>query len=226
MISSAVGMEFSPLQEMPNDAPNQLFNGRLEGARASRPASPLRPSITPPSSPPSPPTPADIDFGALPRNLRSTDPAARGRFDLEHKEALASLRAALARLAPNLRAAAQFEAVRAREREHLEELEAARRAERAAAAAFAAVRAARHDAFTAAFEHVAACIDPIYKARRALWDGQRSVLVLVGVDFDGGRGQPWRPADHRLRTPRAPSPGQRAQCHRTPPRPSLPWHRS
>uniref|UniRef100_A0A1D2AFX7 Structural maintenance of chromosomes protein n=1 Tax=Auxenochlorella protothecoides TaxID=3075 RepID=A0A1D2AFX7_AUXPR len=106
---------------------------------------------------------ADIDFGALPRNLRSTDPAARGRFDLEHKEALASLRAALARLAPNLRAAAQFEAVRAREREHLEELEAARRAERAAAAAFAAVRAARHDAFTAAFEHVAACIDPIYK---------------------------------------------------------------
>ncbi|KFM27774.1 Structural maintenance of chromosomes protein 1A [Auxenochlorella protothecoides] len=121
---------------------------------------------------------ADIDFGALPRNLRSTDPAARGRFDLEHKEALASLRAALARLAPNLRAAAQFEAVRAREREHLEELEAARRAERAAAAAFAAVRAARHDAFTAAFEHVAACIDPIYKARRPLWDGQRSVLVL------------------------------------------------
>ncbi|KAL6778033.1 SMC1 [Auxenochlorella protothecoides x Auxenochlorella symbiontica] len=106
---------------------------------------------------------ADIDFGALPRNLRSTDPAARGRFDLEHKEALASLRVALARLAPNLRAAAQFEAVRAREREHLEELEAARRAERAAAAAFAAVRAARHDAFTAAFEHVAACIDPIYK---------------------------------------------------------------
>jgi structural maintenance of chromosome 1 len=58
----------------------------------------------------------------------------------------------------------QYEAVREKEKEQLEELEAARGVQRTAAEAFQAVQQRRHDAFTAAFEHVAARIDPIYKA--------------------------------------------------------------
>ena len=57
----------------------------------------------------------------------------------------------------------QYEAIREREREQLEELEAARRESRGATEAFQAVQQARYDAFTAAFEHVARRIDPIYK---------------------------------------------------------------
>jgi structural maintenance of chromosome 1 len=60
----------------------------------------------------------------------------------------------------------QYEAIRDKEREQLEELEAARREARTAAEAFQTVQQRRHDAFSVAFEHVAARIDPIYKARR------------------------------------------------------------
>ena len=44
-----------------------------------------------------------------------------------------------------------------------EELEAARKEAKGAARAFNAVRQERYDAFTAAFEHIAAVIDPIFK---------------------------------------------------------------
>ena len=62
-----------------------------------------------------------------------------------------------------LQAVEQYEAIKEREREQLEELEAARRDARAAAEAFQAVQQRRHDAFAAAFMHVARQIDPIYK---------------------------------------------------------------
>ncbi len=51
----------------------------------------------------------------------------------------------------------------AREREQEEELEAVRRDAKAAAKAFNDVRQKRYDAFTAAFEHIASVIDPIFK---------------------------------------------------------------
>ncbi len=62
-----------------------------------------------------------------------------------------------------LQAVEQYEAIRDKEREQLEELEVARREARAAAETFQAVQQRRHDAFSTAFEHVAARIDPIYK---------------------------------------------------------------
>ena len=65
--------------------------------------------------------------------------------------------------APVPQAVEQYEAIREKEREQLEELEAARRESKAATEAFQAVQQRRYDAFTSAFEHVAAHIDPIYK---------------------------------------------------------------
>ena len=53
--------------------------------------------------------------------------------------------------------------VQAREREQEAELEAARRAAKEAANAFNGARQRRHDAFMAAYEHVEAAIDPIFK---------------------------------------------------------------
>ena len=50
------------------------------------------------------------------------------------------------------------------ERALTDELEAAKAAARDAAAAFAAKRAERYAAFMAAFNHIAAAVDPIYKA--------------------------------------------------------------
>jgi hypothetical protein len=50
------------------------------------------------------------------------------------------------------------------ERALTDELEAAKAAAKDATAAFAACRAARYAAFMAAFNHIAAAVDPIYKA--------------------------------------------------------------
>ena len=56
-----------------------------------------------------------------------------------------------------------WRADQAQEREREEELEATRKQAKAAARAFNAVRQERYDAFTAAFEHIASEIDPIFK---------------------------------------------------------------
>ena len=50
-----------------------------------------------------------------------------------------------------------------KEREQAEELEAVRRAARDATAAFNDVRQRRYEIFMAAFEHISAAIDPIFK---------------------------------------------------------------
>ncbi len=51
----------------------------------------------------------------------------------------------------------------AREREQEQVLEEARKEAKAIAKAFNSVRQKRYDAFSAAFEHIAAVIDPIFK---------------------------------------------------------------
>lgn len=53
--------------------------------------------------------------------------------------------------------------LQAKEREQEEVLEAARKEAKAIARAFNTVRQQRYDAFTAAFEHIASVIDPIFK---------------------------------------------------------------
>ena len=60
----------------------------------------------------------------------------------------------------------QYEALRAKDAEQGAELEDARAASKAAIAAFNDRSRERLDTFNAAFDHVAAQIDPIFKVRR------------------------------------------------------------
>lgn len=106
---------------------------------------------------------ARLDFSGLPPEARMRDRKNRERWERERLAEIEELKSEIGRLAPNLKAVEQYEAIREKEREQLEELEGARRESKAATEAFQAVQQARYDAFTAAFEHVAARIDPIYK---------------------------------------------------------------
>jgi structural maintenance of chromosome 1 len=59
----------------------------------------------------------------------------------------------------------QYEALRAKEAEQVTELDTAREEAKAALAAFNDLSTRRYDLFMAAFDHVAAHIDPIFKVR-------------------------------------------------------------
>lgn len=59
----------------------------------------------------------------------------------------------------------QYEAIRSREADQASELEEARAASKAAISAFNDVSRQRFDLFTAAFDHVATEIDPIFKVK-------------------------------------------------------------
>lgn len=122
------------------------------------------------------------DFSSLPEELRLTDPASRARVEMEHEQMVASLRASLERLTPNLKAFEQYEAVRDREREQLEELDGARRRARSATSAFETVRSSRHEAFLAAFQHVSRCIDKVYKVGVGLEGGFPWLAGVVGKE--------------------------------------------
>ncbi|PSC68712.1 structural maintenance of chromosomes 1 [Micractinium conductrix] len=104
-----------------------------------------------------------LDFSHLPPEARLRDKKNRERWERERLAEIEECREQMARLAPNLKAVDQYEAIKEKEREQLEELEAARRESKAASEAFQAVQGARHEAFSAAFQHVAQHIDPIYK---------------------------------------------------------------
>jgi hypothetical protein len=76
----------------------------------------------------------------------------------------------------------QYEALRAKEAEQVAELDAAREEAKAAMAAFNDLSSRRYDLFMAAFDHVAAHIDPIFKVRlqRAQGRGTRCPAVQLG----------------------------------------------
>lgn len=92
----------------------------------------------------------------------------------------------------------------------------------AATEAFQAVQQARYDAFTAAFEHVAARIDPIYKARPLPACPRASSLDAAAPAGLGGAGH--RQARHCAGTPPSPVPRclQSQLPHPTHPTPPLP----
>jgi chromosome segregation ATPase len=62
-----------------------------------------------------------------------------------------------------LQAVEQYEALRVKEAEQVAELDSAREEAKAAMAAFNDLSSRRYDLFMAAFDHVAAHIDPIFK---------------------------------------------------------------
>lgn len=112
-----------------------------------------------------------IDFSSLPRGMRAAAEAGGAKGAQERERLAAELaadvdakQAALEKLAPNLKAVTQYEAMKERERELSDELEAAKEASKAASDAFAVKRQERYAAFMGAFTHVAQVVDPIYKA--------------------------------------------------------------
>lgn len=68
-----------------------------------------------------------------------------------------------------LQAVEQYETLRSREAEQATELDGARDEAKAAISAFNDLAGRRFDLFMAAFDHVAAHIDPIFKARHDVW---------------------------------------------------------
>lgn len=76
----------------------------------------------------------------------------------------------------------QYEALRAKEAEQVAELDTAREEAKAALAAFNDLSTRRYDLFMAAFDHVAAHIDPTFKVR--LQDvGRQHKCPAVGCLF-------------------------------------------
>ena len=104
-----------------------------------------------------------FDFSTLSPQEKATLPSSRPTMDAEFRASLDDIRGQLARLAPNLKAVEQYEAVRQREAQQLEELDSAKREFRVAAETFHSLRQRRIDLFTTAFQHVAQRIDAIYK---------------------------------------------------------------
>ncbi|KAL3149139.1 hypothetical protein ABBQ32_001975 [Trebouxia sp. C0010 RCD-2024] len=105
-----------------------------------------------------------LDYSSLSREHKAAGEgrerdklAAQFQADIEERSAL------LAKLVPNLKAVEQYEAVKERERDSMEELEAAKQQAQAATHAFSAVRQARYDTFMQAFNHISAGIDKIFK---------------------------------------------------------------
>lgn len=103
----------------------------------------------------------DVDFSSL----SGAELARRGRSDMEAemKRTIEETASQLAGMAPNMKALEQYQAVKDREREQMEELEAAKKAAREAGEAFDDVREKRIGLFNAALDHVASVIDGIYK---------------------------------------------------------------
>lgn len=107
---------------------------------------------------------AEVDYSKLARHLRVTlTDANRAKLEAEFKKKSDEMTAELAKLAPNLKAVEQYEALKERERVVLEELDTAKEATRAATEAFQEVKTTRTEAFMKAFNHIADHIDPIYK---------------------------------------------------------------
>lgn len=105
-----------------------------------------------------------LDFSKLSGGQRAVQEAtAREALEREFTKSISELAAELERSAPNMKALEQYDAVKEKEREQSAALEEARKEAREAALAFDQVRQSRHDAFTAAFRHIAASINDIYQ---------------------------------------------------------------
>ncbi|BDA42403.1 Structural maintenance of chromosomes protein 1A [Coccomyxa sp. Obi] len=105
-----------------------------------------------------------LDFSGLKGQHKAARSAAeREALHAEFRREIDARVATLAHVAPNLKALEQFQAIKAREREQEQVLEEARKEAKAIAKAFNSVRQKRYDAFSAAFEHIASVIDPIFK---------------------------------------------------------------
>ena len=107
---------------------------------------------------------ARLDYDSLPPRLKQVPRASeRTRMCDELRAAADAKAAALARLEPNMKAIHQYEGIKEKERAQVEDLEGAHQRARAAADLYAGFKNQRTAVFTAAFTHIAAAIDRVYK---------------------------------------------------------------
>ncbi|DBA97424.1 TPA: hypothetical protein ACH3X1_015143 [Trebouxia sp. C0004] len=105
-----------------------------------------------------------LDYSSVSREHRAaSDGKAREKLAGQFQADIQERSSLLAKLAPNLKAVEQYEAVKERERGSMEEVEEAKQQAQTATHAFNAVRQARFDTFMKAFSHISAGIDRIFK---------------------------------------------------------------
>jgi structural maintenance of chromosome 1 len=105
-----------------------------------------------------------LNYDGLPQRLKQAPrPSDRERLDDELRAESEAKAAALAKLEPNMKAIDQYESVKERERAQAEDLEHARRRAKDAQESFDSLKNERTSTFMAAFEHIAAAIDRVYK---------------------------------------------------------------
>ncbi|GAX83463.1 hypothetical protein CEUSTIGMA_g10888.t1 [Chlamydomonas eustigma] len=105
-----------------------------------------------------------LDFTSLSVEQRCTqDQTARDSIVKVFQKDIAELSLELTSSAPNLKALDQYAAVKEKEKEQASALEDARREAQASAQAFDLIRQSRFQAFTTAFNHIAASINDIYQ---------------------------------------------------------------
>ena len=85
------------------------------------------------------------------------------RVEGEFRSKVEALAAESVRTAPNLKAVEQYETIRDKERQAIEDLDGAQREARAVTDKFVGVKQERYSRFTEAFQHVSESIGVIYK---------------------------------------------------------------
>ena len=105
----------------------------------------------------------DLDFSSLGSDDLLRDSASQYSRETEMSAAIDELAAQLTSMAPNLKAVEQFEEIKRREREQMEEVERAKADAKEIEEEYNRLRQLRFDLFNAALTHISECIDPIYK---------------------------------------------------------------
>jgi len=105
-----------------------------------------------------------LDYSKLSRALQKSMPDhERNKILDDFKLKIDDMTLDLEKLAPNLKAVEQYEAIKEKEKSFLEELEAAKDHARKATDVFLAKKLERTEMFMDAFNHISSHIDPIYK---------------------------------------------------------------
>ena len=105
----------------------------------------------------------NIDFSSLVNEDLLRDIYSRKARESEMNAAIEEISTQLSTMAPNLKAVEQFEEIKDREKEQLEEVEATKRELKTIDDHYSQLRQRRFDLFNAALTHISECIDPIYK---------------------------------------------------------------
>lgn len=109
------------------------------------------------------PTLNNLDFTSLTDDDVLRDFASRRSREAEMNAAIEEISAQLSQMAPNLKAVEQFEEIKEREKEQLEEVESTKRELKTIEEQYNHLRQRRFELFNAALTHITECIDPIYK---------------------------------------------------------------